>query len=217
MGALVEDGLQEQERATFESLQTQAAYYQQQLKDIEAAQAEAIAGVTAAAEASAEEGADALRGSYDAAFDAIRDGARDAGRSISEYLADRKAAFEFDFPEAPRHFGGGDYTPVMPDVYAASGFHGMVHRPTVFMAGEAGSERVDITPKGQMSAASSLTPDQIAVGVAMGLRMVGLDSLGTNIGMTDALDRVMPGYVPGMLARNPGDVRTKTQSALGVR
>ena len=34
---------------------------------------------------------------------------------------------------------------------AATGFHGNVTRPTVFLAGEAGSERVDITPAGEQS------------------------------------------------------------------
>ena len=34
---------------------------------------------------------------------------------------------------------------------AASGFDGMVNRPTLFMAGEAGSEHVKVTPKGQQS------------------------------------------------------------------
>jgi hypothetical protein len=35
-----------------------------------------------------------------------------------------------------------------PEIHAASGYHGWVHKPTRFLAGEAGSERVDITPGG---------------------------------------------------------------------
>ena len=41
-------------------------------------------------------------------------------------------------------------------VRAARGFHGMVTRPTLFLAGEAGRERVDITPGGG-GAASNVT------------------------------------------------------------
>jgi len=43
------------------------------------------------------------------------------------------------------------------DIVAAQGFHGMVHRPTHILAGEAGSERVDISPMPSAKGFQSMT------------------------------------------------------------
>ena len=40
---------------------------------------------------------------------------------------------------------------------AARGFHGMVNKPTMFLAGEAGAEHVNITPNGQGGGGGSIT------------------------------------------------------------
>ena len=46
-------------------------------------------------------------------------------------------------------FSPQSFTPIpMPSVKAATGFNGMINRPTMFLAGEAGPEQVSITPNG---------------------------------------------------------------------
>ncbi len=49
-------------------------------------------------------------------------------------------------------FTPNTFTPIpLPSVKAATGFNGMVNRPTLFLAGEAGPEQVSITPNGRSS------------------------------------------------------------------
>lgn len=51
--------------------------------------------------------------------------------------------------------------------FAAQGFHGQVTKPTLFMAGEAGSERVDITPGGGRGGGGGLTVNVYVEGSIM--------------------------------------------------
>jgi len=69
------------------------------------------------------------------------------GQRLGEYLAEERYGVEEegddDFEEVARLIEGrGGIVP------AARGFNGMVSRPTLFLAGEAGPEQVNITPEG---------------------------------------------------------------------
>lgn len=48
--------------------------------------------------------------------------------------------------QTSRHHLGGRYAHHYDEYSAAKGFHGIVRKPTHFLAGEAGPERVNITP-----------------------------------------------------------------------
>ena len=54
-------------------------------------------------------------------------------------------------------FTPNTFTPInMPSIKAATGFNGMVNRPTMFLAGEAGPEQVSITPNGRGSGGNTI-------------------------------------------------------------
>ncbi len=54
-------------------------------------------------------------------------------------------------------FTPNTFTPIpLPSVKAATGFDGMVNRPTMFLAGEAGPEQVSITPNGRSSGGNTV-------------------------------------------------------------
>lgn len=60
-------------------------------------------------------------------------------------------------------FTPNTFTPIpMPSVKAATGFDGMVNRPTLFLAGEAGPEQVNITPNGKGSSSGNTIIIQVA-------------------------------------------------------
>jgi len=51
--------------------------------------------------------------------------------------------------------------------------------------------------------------------VLVALQKSGLASLGSNVGLSDVLDKTLSRHLPQMLERNPGGVRTYTKKALG--
>lgn len=54
-------------------------------------------------------------------------------------------------------FTPSGFTPIpMPSIKAATGFDGMINRPTLFLAGEAGPEQVSITPNGRSSGSNTI-------------------------------------------------------------
>lgn len=59
--------------------------------------------------------------------------------------------------------------------------------------------------------------DAMSMAVLRALQRSGLASLGTGIGMRDAMDRVLAPHIPEMIERNPDGVRTYTNKALGSR
>jgi SMC interacting uncharacterized protein involved in chromosome segregation len=67
------------------------------------------------------------------------------------------------------HVSGGGTTG---GVFAQRGFHGEVRRPTVFVAGEAGPERVDISPQGHGGGGlDDVTADRLGRAIARHLRL----------------------------------------------
>lgn len=64
--------------------------------------------------------------------------------------------------------------------------------------------------------APAVDTQQMAAAFVIAGKVLGLDKLGTGIGVDDWLDRLAPRF-PGLASRNPGDWATKFNAALGVR
>lgn len=174
-----------------------------------------------AIESVGESAAAVLKESYDDTFDAIREGARQAGRSISEYLAQRKAAYEFEHPDAPRALEVNG----IPAYPMAEGGIGRVSKPTVFIAGEKGPE--DFAFSGANRAfpvhASGGSIDYgavqqaVAAGVLLALTGAGLAGLGTGPGLQAAVNQHVWGDYPRAMKDNVGNMRDSTEGvALAV-
>jgi uncharacterized protein with PIN domain len=141
------------ERQARDRIAAQKATVQAALDDQQRALEAALSAVTEDAETAAQ-----------AAGTAFTDGfhvAEDAALRFGDLLSEMGRQGRFDvvgrvrlMPEVGA-LGSMPDIPAIPDITAASGFHGWVDRPTHILAGEAGPERVDITPRGGSSAVAS--------------------------------------------------------------
>ena len=112
----------------------------------------------------------ALIGGANAAGSAITDGLNTIFSQLFEHMnnliaAYNRAAEKLDKPTiAPITFTPASFEDI-PTIAAARGFSGVVSRPTMFLAGEAGAETVNITPNGRGNGGGSGGSQTVVINV----------------------------------------------------
>jgi hypothetical protein len=129
------------EAAARAELDQQQQAIQTAIEEQQRAMEAALAGATTAATAAGAGIGAGIGGGFDMG--------KDAAIAFADWLAEMGRSGAFRVPLTPELGALG--VPPLPAVPAARGFDGMVHRPTLFLTGEAGSEHVKVTPGGAPS------------------------------------------------------------------
>jgi hypothetical protein len=177
---------QARDRIAAEQARIQAAIVEQQRL-----MAEAVEGISE----TADESRVAITDGYRAGFE--------NARIVAEQFADRLDGLFGDLTYKVNFELGDMPVPGMPVVPAARGFHRDVDSPTLILAGEAGRERVDITPSGGAPSPSSVN--------------ITIQAWDGNDVRRVLQSRDFTEALAGIVTQNPGDIRTKLQFGLGVR